>query len=500
MNANPARTLSSRPTAVAIGTALIAAFFGIALVILPMGFFFRVFVVFAAAFTLLLAWLVRSERNLVPNRLIFFLMMLIVSLSVVWPRYVFFRFEPLPRINPYTVSIMLGLCLLLLFILISPEFGRRISGTMRRGGWVVKLTLLWFAWRLIASVLGEYPFASTINLLRELTYIGSFLLFGVVIASFENGPRYMFRAIMVTGLFVSIAGVIEAFQHKNYFSGFASQNEEGELAAVLSNIALAKIRMGDYRAQSTFDHPIVFAQFCAALMPLATYGVLYEKRWFWRLISLLIIPIALLAVLKSGSRAGIVSFAMAAVFLGLLFWLRAFFHGRMSKAVAIIALPAMLAVIGIAFVVSLYLIEGRSSVEAGSSSVRLLMIRYGIDALWQSPLWGFGYGLATTKAGVVGLMGVVTIDNYLLSIALDSGYVGLGLFVAMIVVYALKGFAVAVQKRGEEGMFVGACVAGVLALFATFTILSIPNNMTLLWLLVTASFPLFCTVDPKKSD
>lgn len=500
MNANPARTLSSRPTAVAIGTALIAAFFGIALVILPMGFFFRVFVVFAAAFTLLLAWLARSEQNRVPNRLIFFLMMLIVSLSVVWPRYVFFRFEPLPRINPYTVSIMLGLCLLLLFVLISPEFGRRISGTMRRGGWVVKLTLLWFAWRLIASILGEYPFASTINLLREMTYIGSFLLFGVVIASFENGPRYLFRALVLMGFVVAVLGVVEAFQHKNLFVRFASQGEEGDLAAVLSNIALSKIRMGDYRAQSTFDHPIVFAQFCAALMPLATYGLLYEKRWFWRLISLLIIPIALLAVLKSGSRAGIVSFAIAAVFLGVLLWLRAMAHGRFSRVAAIIALPGMFAAIGIAYVVSMYLVEGRSAVEAGSTSVRLLMIRYGIDALWQSPLWGFGYGLATTKAGIASPLGVVTIDNYLLSIALDSGYVGLGLFVAMIVVYALKGFTIAVQRRSEEGMFVGACVAGVLALSVTFAILSIPNNMTLLWLLVTASFPLFCTVDPKKSD
>ena len=485
---------------VLLGAILVPIFFGMAIVLFPIGFFARLFLIFASLFAIVIAWISRVETNQAPDRLVFFWMILIVALSVIWPRYIFLNIGMLPRINPLTVSVMLGVGLVLFLMVNSPEFWRRVVGTMRRGGWIFKLIVMWFAWRFVANILGEYPLDSTVNFVREMFYISSFVLFGTVIASYDNGPNWMLRVVILTAVLVGLAGVIEAFQHSNLFVRFASQSEEGDLASTLANIAMKKIRLGEYRAQSTFDHPIVFAQFFAALMPLAFFAFLHEKHRFWRLLSFAVIPIALLAILKSGSRAGIISFAIAAAFLGLLFWVRALAHGRLSKATAIIALPALAAAISIAFLVLQEIAGGRSQIEAGSTNVRFLMLHYGMHALSQSPLWGFGHGLAITKAGITNPSGLITLDNYLLTVALDSGFIGFALFVATITAFALKGFAFSIRQRGLDGMFVGACVASVLALFSTFAILSIPNNMTLLWLLITATFPFFGLEENKHYE
>lgn len=458
-------------------------------VLFPLGFVVRIIMIIMAFFAIILAWGLRAKPNKVPDRHVFGLMMLIVMLSVAWPRYVFFSAGSLPKVNPQTLSVMAGLGLVFLFSIYSPNFSKRFVDSAKSGGAIFLWAIIWLIWRFFANFLGEYPIISTFDYLRETLYLSSFLIFGVVISSYDDGPKKMLHLILLVALFVGLAGLVEAFQQKNMFVGFASQDSEGDLTKIIAGIASEKIRSGAYRAQSTFDHPIVFAQFFAALMPMALYGVLYEKKRLWRFLSFIIIPITLLVILKSGSRAGIVSFATAAGFLGVLFWFRAIVHGRISKFVAMLALPFLVVAIAFATYALQELAVGSSQVESSSSTVRMIMINSGIDALWESPLWGFGQGMALSKAGVVNTVGLATIDNYLLTLAIDSGYIGLMLFLVLMVTFGFKGFKYAVTNKGDDGMFVGVCVAGALALFTTFSILSIPNNMTFLWLLITATFP-----------
>lgn len=458
------------------------------IVLFPLGFVARAALMVAALFAIILAWGLRSQKNKVPDRLLFNLMMLIVALSVAWPRYVFFSAGSLPKVNPQTLSVMAGLGLILLFSIYSPSFSKRISVSAKNGGVVFVLAATWLLWRLLANFLGTYPVIATLDYLRETLYLSSFLLFGLVIASYDNGPKKMLHLLILVGLFVGLAGLVEAFQQKNMFVGFASQDAEGDLAGILSSIAADKSRGGAYRVQSTFGHPILYAQFFAALMPLALYGAIFERKWIWRVLSFIVIPITLIAILKSGSRAGIVSFVVAVGFLAVLLWFRAIVHGRTSKFVAILALPLLGIGIGIVSYVLQGLAAGSSQIESSSTEVRKIMINNAIDVLWNSPLWGFGQGSALAKAGIINTKGLATLDNYFLNISVDSGYVGLILFLLLLVTFGAKGFKFSVLNKGEDGMFVGACVAGALALFTTFSIVSINDNMTFLWLIITATF------------
>lgn len=469
---------------------LVTLIMGAAIAFLPPGYLIRLLMLPAGVGFFAICWMLRSHRAGLPGRWVFSLLMLMVALSVLWPRYIFFSIGG-PHVNPQTLSVFAGLAAVLFWMIYSPAFSEKVFAVLFRNTRVGLIAVLWLVWRLIAAAFGEVPLLSVFELLRETVYLSSFLLLGAAIASFENGTRALLRVLVLCGFAVASVGLVEAFLQRNPFVQFASGGDSQEVAGTLKTIMMDKFRGGAYRAQSVFDHPIVFAQFISAMIPLGAYFLFYEKGWFWRAVGLLIVPIGILAIVKSGSRAGVVSLAVAFMFLGFVVWLRAFGSRGFGKVWAIVAVPASVFGLVLAYFVVQDLVLGRSQVEASSSSVRLTMLLEGVKALVESPLVGFGQGTALYKAGVIsGTTGLATIDNYLLTVALDGGYVSLVLLVALVSVFAWRGGVAAVRRPGADGALIGFLVAAVLAIFATFVGLSIPNNLTLLWLLVAATLSL----------
>ncbi len=462
---------------------------GLLTALAPLGLLIRIIALPIGLVFLSLCWMLRHKEASLPNSGFFFLLMLTVCLSVLWPRYVYFSLGG-PHANPLTLSILTSLTAIFLWTTYSPAFSTKLRKVIFNSTGIGHFILLWLGWCLFASILGEQPFASLLDYARDLVYISSFFLIGCTIATYENGPKWMLRVVVSSGLIVVSAGLIEALLHQNYFLQFASGGDSQEVADALKTIQLDKTRDGSYRAQSTFDHPIVFAQFIAAIIPLAVYFLLSETHRIWRLIGVLVVPVGALAIAESGSRSGIVSLAAAFTFIGIFIWMRSITAQGFGKVFAIAALPALLLGIAVAYFVAQELVFGRSSSETGSSSVRLRMVWDSVAALNDSPIWGFGHGMAVLKAGVTsGHTGVMTIDSLPLTIALNYGYIGLLLFIATIFIFVVKGSVAAIRLRDQEGIRAGMVVASVLALTATFAGLSINNNMTLLWLLIGTALP-----------
>lgn len=472
-----------------IAIIVVSGLAGLLIAILPPGLLIRAAAALMALGLLVVCWMLRSPNAGRPGVGVLAVLMTTVALSVLWPRYIFFSIGG-PHVNPQTLSVFASLAIVVCWLIYSPAFSQRFAILFSRANLVGLLALLWFAWRLLASLLGDYPLISTLEYVRDFVYLSSFLFIGCAIATYENGVKVLLRVLMLVGLIAAGIGLVEAFIQKNYFVQFASGGDSQQVADAIRTIAFDKTRDGSYRAQSTFDHPIVFAQFIAALIPVAIYCVLYEREWIWRTMAIFLIPIGILAILKSGSRAGVVSLIAAMAFAGGVFWMRALASGSAARVVAIIGLPAVLLAAGLGYFFAQELVQGRSSVEASSSSVRLKMLSTGIQALYESPIWGFGHGMAVAKAGVIsGYTGVATIDSYLLTTALDSGYFGLILFLLIVGVFTAKGIAASISMKGANGIRVGLLVAGVLAIIVTFIGLSISSNMTLLWLLIAAGLP-----------
>jgi hypothetical protein len=469
--------------------ALFCVLLGLLVALLPPGLLIRLLVLPMGIGILGLCWLLRRKGAGLPGGLTLSVWLGAVFLSVLWPRYIFFSVGG-PSVNPETLAVLASLALVAFWFVYSPEFSTKFTGVLFGPSRIGLLAMVWLAWRMLASLLGDYPLLSSLEYLRDLAYVSAFLLIGCAVVVYDGGPKWLLRVVVVAGFIAALLGLIEAFVQKNFFIQFASAGDSQAVSNALKTIAFDKTRDGSYRAQSVFDHPIVFAQFVAALIPLGSYLAFYERRWVWRLLGLMVVPVGFLAILKSGSRAGLVSIAVGLVFIMAFFWLRGMMSTGFKRAFSMLALPLFFVGLLLAYFVVQELVLGRSHVEASSTSVRLKMVADGVAALYESPAWGFGYGMAITKAGVIsGHTGVATIDSFMLTIALDSGYVGLFLFLAVLVNFTIKGAVVAAKISSSEGAFVGMLVAAVLALAATFVGLSISNNMTLFWLLVAASLP-----------
>lgn len=470
---------------------LLSLVVGVVLALFPAGYLLRFVIPLIAIAVVLFAWAYRSHRNSEAVRVLSVGLISVVALSVLWPRYLFVHKFGLPGVNPLTLMTMFFFGLCVCQLVFSSRVSMRVGGVFRQGAVVSALAVIWLGWRVLASALGEEGLYSSVELLKELVYVGSFFLFGLYLASFPSGPHAVVRTFVFCGFVVALIAIYEALAQHNPFVGFIQITDNSSSAMALASIAADKVRGGEFRVQSTFDHPIVFAQFVAALIPLCFFVVRYDKGVFWRLVGLLAVPLAAVAIIKSGSRSGFVSLAVALTVTGAVWWLRTLVHGRWMKAVAIVVLPALLFGLATAMFVVSELAAGRTRVESGSSNVRLKMLSDGVAALWESPIWGFGHGMALSKAGVVNPSGIATIDSYWLSVAVDYGYIGLLLLVALIVAFSWKGLVFAVRSGGKEGAFVGACVSSVLALFATFAAVSIYQNMTMLWLLIAIAFPIW---------
>jgi hypothetical protein len=110
---------------------------------------------------------------------------------------------------------------------------------------------------------------------------------------------------------------------------------------------------------------------------------------------------------------------------------------------------------------------------------------------------GFGQGAAISKAGILEpATGTGTLDSLLLTTALDAGYVGLALFLLFVLLVVGKGTLAALRLRGEESARQICLISAVLAVFGAFITLSINSNLTLFWLLCTATLPAMVVSSP----
>ncbi|MFN3861661.1 MAG: O-antigen ligase family protein [Roseateles sp.] len=467
-----------------LALALLCLILGVMIAVLPVGVVLRGVALLGLLIALLLAWQVRSSKFGMPPRLLAWCLLGTVALSIIWPRFIFFPIGG-AYTNPQAASVLLMLAACAVVLIANVGLSKRDSCSalgLWNLGWLI---FAWFAWRVLCAFLGDYPAVSVVGIFKELAYSGSFVLLAMVLLGYPEADRWLLRTIVFCAFIAVVFGLVEAVLQKNPLIRFASGADNDATVASLRSLTTEKIREGAYRAQSLFTHPIVFAQFVAAVLPLSLLLVITEKKsWFWRALAGLVIPIGLAAIVKSGSRAGLVSVLAALGFMLFMFWLRAFRGRGFGRVAALVGGPALLiAVGGIGWMVK-GLIMGRSAIEAGSTSARVEMLRRGVAALEQHPIFGYGEGLSVHVAGLTDSKGHTSVDSYLLSIAIDSGYPGLLLFLVIVLTFVSRLAWLAAGDAGPRGLSAAMVAASVMALFVSFVGLSIPHNMTLLWVLL----------------
>ena len=484
-----------------VGGVLVAALVGLLIVAVPLGLMLKLLIMAGFCLIVVLAWVARSEANRDPSRLIIFLSAVALFLSIVWPRYIFFQLGG-AGINPQTLSVLLVYAVSIPVLISVPGAYRRICGLNFFGHGVGQLVVLWIVWRFASAVLGLYPLDSVALLLRDIFYLMGFLFIGQMMLSDPDGERVALRIILICTWFVVLVGLVEAVQQRNLFVKYASGGDGDAAAEAIRSLIVEKVRGGKYRAQSVFSHPIVFSQFVAASLPLTMITILRDRGLFWRFSALLLVPAGVAALVVSGSRSGLVGLISVVGFISFLMWVRALRTSGSSRTVAIIILPVVLFGAGLMIYALQDLLLGRSRIEAGSTEARQTMIHLGMQALQERPLLGFGEGLAVQKAGLTDSSGHTSIDSYLLSVAVDSGYVGFALFVAICALYLYLGARAVVLSRLKDAVELSAVLGAFFGVLISFLGLSITHNMTFLWFCMMWGFALMARLrvsDPERA-
>jgi len=235
--------------------------------------------------------------------------------------------------------------------------------------------------------------------------------------------------------------------------------------AVLCGVALLALAIrkpaGVYafahgRAVGIFENPNELAMYALAVCTIAAAALL--ARYPGRRLALVSFALGVAALLATGSRSGEAAFAIGAIALAI-----------MLRARPKVRLVAILAVIALGIVLALGF-ESRHN--PGENSTRLAAWRAGVRTVALFPLTGVGIGgfyrvyPYVRSPDAPGPEDPIAYDphNFYLSVAAETGLLGLGAFIGTMVVFARESHSVLTLASEDGRRFGIVTLAGLLAI------------------------------------
>lgn len=399
-----------------------------------------------------------------------------------WPAYAVIKVGALPGINLQRIFMLL-LIISWLFTLLSSQlyYDNFIKQVLKYRYLVINL-FVYFTLRYISVLRSDNFLFSFYAATNE--FISYFLLFLIGLTVWHNTKQVtrLLHLLVILSIIISLLGLYESRVERNIFEQFIPITSD-----YLAQTLEAKIR-DSYRVQATFEHPLVLAEYFVFIIPLSLAMAINSRIRFYQIFGGAAVILDILAMWKTGSRTGII------VLIGLGFlvalWKIWFIikHSKDYKIVAFLLsiLPIVAAVVPLGFLVINHLLQGRSSEEASSTVTRLVQLDLGIPLVLKHPFLGYGPGNGAILLDIRSESGLPTIDNYYLSIALESGFPALVVFTfafCYILYLSLQAYRF------------GMVLAGGFALAFVGFILSLPAlSITAFFPFVFLSFSLVTTI------
>ena len=219
-----------------------------------------------------------------------------------------------------------------------------------------------------------------------------------------------------------------------------------------------EMRMGLYRSQVTFIHPIHYGIFCASVFSLTYFVVARYRSRGGRLIRTMAVGAATFFSLSTGA------FVALMMQMALTAW--DYFLRRVPRRWALLGLLAIAAYIAISLLSNrtpFHVFVTYLTFNVGSSYNRILIWNFGTDEVMRNPLFGIGYGEWERPSWMGSSM-----DNFWLVIAVRHGLPAFFLFSAgvLLVMYRLgrwktQDLELADYRKGLLISLGGLVIAGV---------------------------------------
>ena len=267
------------------------------------------------------------------------------------------------------------------------------------------------------------------------TYV--FVFFGWYCARFHQSEKFILRLVFLSSITLAFLAIIEFFLGQTIISIFS------DIGLTSVDILREKVfdgreRYGILRAQVFSDNPLRLAQFCNLLFALTIYfrSGEHSKLYF------LVTPLLLVTILLTGSRSGLVLFAV-------LFFLDIYRSTPTLKQKFLVKFFNAFLIVSFMwicwFVLEIVLLnqelfsdnaywmyesQERSTIE------RSFQVMWVVKQFLLSPIYGFGF-LPNTGEN---LNDIASLDSYFLRSLVEGGVIGWLLFMAFLLRYVPKSY------------------------------------------------------------
>jgi hypothetical protein len=286
-----------------------------------------------------------------------------------------------------------------------------------------KLIIIWVIVRIIThTILWGTTGALVYGLGSGYVAIGLYFLFRFLIRDIED-IKVVFKALIILSIPIAIAMINEQITHQNIFYIFGGVEK------------YSAFRVGRFRSQGAFSHPILAGSFGASLLPLAV-GLWGQKTKQNRRVAFLGIITSPVITIASASSGPFMAFI--AGILWLVLWI---FRQHMR----VLLIGSFVLMIGLQLYMDNPIWHAilRVSVVSGSTSYhRFLLIDQSIRRL--NEWW-----LVGVKSTAHWGWGLNDVTNRYVREGVDGGILPLLLFI-LIIILNFQTLAIAVQKLGNN--------------------------------------------------
>jgi len=340
-----------------------------------------------------------------------------------------FRSKSLPDISLIRAILLLMSVSFSLAIITSKRFATKSWLIAKEYSLPACMISMFFGWSIISSLLSPAGYVVIVVEIRDVMY---FLLPFLVALFCLRRVRDIRVTVMLLAISASLSAMIGLTEYISDYSLYASITASD---SAWNTFALEKTEFSG--VLGSFPHPLAFGSFLAAALVLSMLVYFNRPKISVTLIVAFIGVLCLLGIFVSTSRGAQASLVGGAA-VGLVLIIARDYRRIASKekllAFLLLFLPVFLVVsVGVA-AIGYVLVKGDSENQEKSAMLRVAQLGMSVPLIEKRPILGYGAGQAAATLG----MKAKTVDNYYLTVALESGLVGLALFLGILGYFLLQ--------------------------------------------------------------
>jgi O-Antigen ligase len=466
----------------AVASIVLGLIVGLAAVILPP---LGAFGIVAIAGVVLL-W-VMPDLPLVWPRLIrkTFFVMLIADLCI--PNFYTVQFEGLPWISARRLAAFTLIAPFLIAIAASSDIRRRIWDRVSNSLLIFICVMGYLVMATLSISTSVTPAVSMSGLVEAILswYVPFFAVLYIV--KDNDDVVYILKIILFCAIFITVAGVVEFLRQRNVFVDIFPSRILQQLIVNNPNLegllpeSRGHFRNGFYRAFSSLENPLCFGEFEIIIIPIALFFALHRENVFERSLGWAAVFGGLIGIFCSGSRGGYMGVLVSVPAFVVIWAIR---KGKNSKASLAPGIVGVTGVLTFTFLIGLILFWKRAhnmviggGDAAASNNGRYEQWLAGIPIIQSNPITGHGF---TTGGYLIHN----SIDNYVLSLLLETGIPGLVFFSGLVLLPVWDGVRNYISDMSESGAVAGALACSFIAFATDRLVLSELENNSLIFALL----------------